>query len=706
MTLPEPWEELDAFDTFTYLIVCPLGILASLALMIAHVVYKELRKQPGDLVFMIACSELILSTHWMASAIRTRYISTTYEDDSLFCAYNSFFALLAGTMDTFYNVSFLFYVLFAIRHAVQKGWKPKKTFHIANALIVIAMFVTAHRGRNKYGTCSVSVSRVSLPMGGFVLFVSIVLASIVYQYTKRSLPSLGTDMAKLRRDFLNFYGSYIKAYIVICCMVFLSYFCQFMGQNQNHPGSNRDYRGMLFNLGRVGNTAKALLPLVLFFIRSQDPVIQKRIFKPYENVANQLTQFLKDRGTQKKNGTRSFTGSLENSSDIEKGIMRQEYLGQVDNNLEEEMMTEADDIFWMDLLPGKAKEAFTRTFLACIESYYPNQIARLIEQEGVSIPNHATEFIDLLIEGEDIMAKLKTNDTICSCRMTIQAPMLFRDILTNNNRIINFKESFDIVKNQVNIQQAGENKGGASGELFMFSHDSQLIIKTMTQAEEIEMTKILYDYSQYHMYNKKSIMAKIIGMFQFKIEGTPNPIKLVVMENIFTIPKDAILRKYDCKGSRYSRKVLPKPENFDTEVQTKDVLKDLDFIAIEKQIDFLDKNHRLTLLTSIKRDSDFFRSHGIIDYSLIIAVVRRRFIDQPYIDRELLAGGLHLIATPNPNVFYMIGIIDYLQTYTWGKAAERVLKRIKTCNPTLETSTQPPERYANRFYGFAEKSFK
>lgn len=707
MTVPQPWEELDAFDTFTYMIVCPLGILASLALMIAHLVYKELRKQPGDLVFMIATSELILSTHWMASAIRTRYVSSSYDDDSIFCKVNSFFALLAGTMDTFYNVSFLFYVLFAIRNAVQKGWKPQKTFHVANAIILVFMFVMAHQGRNKYGTCSVKVSRVNIPMGGLILLVSIVLAIIVYQYTKRSLPSLGKDMARLRRDFLNFYGLYIKAYIMICCTVFLSFAFQFMGENQNMPGSYRDYRGMLFNLGRVGNTAKALLPLVLFFIRSQDPIIQKRIFKPYEKVTNQLMQFIRDRSPVNKPAKlASFEGSIEDIRESEKSPYPVFQPEEVRNNLEEELCSNTDDIFWMELLPGKAKEAFTRTFLASIRHYYPNHISRLISQGGPATPSHATDFVDLLIDGEEFMRMLGTTETICSCRMTIQAPMLFRDILMNNSRVVNFEESFDIQKNQACIQQAGENKGGASGELFMFSHDSQLIIKTISPEDELSLGKILYDYSQYHRYNQGSMMAKILGMFQFQIEGTPRPIKLVVMENILTVPKDAILRKYDCKGSTHSRKVLKKKEDLDVNTQFKDVLKDLDFMEIEDQINFLDKNHRMAILTSLKRDADFLRSHNIIDYSMIIAVVKRRAIDQPFIDRELKAGGFHLIATPNPGVFYMIGIIDYLQTYTWGKAAERVLKRIKACNPNLQTSSQPPEKYATRFYGFAEKSFK
>lgn len=712
MVAPQLWEELDAFDTFTYLIVCPLGILASLALMIVHIAYKELRKQPGDLVFMIAFSEFLLSIHWLSSSIMTTYIKgSSYDDDSTFCKFNTYLALISGTMDTFYNVSFLFYIIFALRNSIQKNWKPKKLYHVANGCLIIIMLIMAHRGRNKYGTCSVRVGTSSILSGGLILLLSILMAAIVYLHTKRSLPSLGAEMVRLRRDFLNFYGSYIKAYIVICSIVFFSYFCQLVGQNQNEPGTHRNFYGTLFNLGRLGNTAKALLPLVLFFIRSQDPALKNRIFKPYEAVAGQLNQLIKNANPSLKPRPQNFDGSLDQSStgssDYPLPETRSASETRLDKvkNLQEELMTDTDDAYWMDLLPGKVKEAFTRTFLASILKYYPSHLAMLINQRAPSSHASAVEFVDLLVEGEDLMRQLGTTDTICSCRMTIQAPKLFRDILVNNNRVVNFEESFDLKKNAVAIQQAGENKGGASGELFMFSHDSQLIIKTISPEDEIQLTKILYDYSQYHHYNKGSMMAKILGMFQFKMEGTGKPIKLMVMENIFTIPKEAVLRKYDCKGSLYKRKVVPNPLDFSKDTPTKNVLKDVDFTEIDKCVNFLDKQHRLVVLAAIKRDVDFFVSHGLMDYSLIIGVIRRRPIDQDCINKELQAGGYHLIATPDPSVFFMIGIIDYLQPYTWSKAFERIFKRIRTCNPRLETSTQPPERYAKRFYAFTEKNF-
>lgn len=707
MTAPQPWQELDTFDTYTYLIICPLGILASLALMVVHIMFKELRKQPGDLVFMIALSEFLLGIHWFGSAIRTSLISTTYDDDSSFCTFNKYLAVIAGSMDTFYNASFLLYVLFALRSSIKKSWKPRRLYHIANAVIVILMLIVSNKGRNRYGTCSVQVNTKSLTLGGILMFLSIILAIVVYFHTKNSLPSMGLKMAKLRRDFLNFYGSYIKAYLFIVTVVFFSYLCQILGENQNEPHVHKNASGFLFNLGRLGNTAKALLPLVLFFIRVLDPALQNRISKPVEKVANQLTQLVKDLTPRARN-TNPTSPDLasDHDSDVDYPRPPSDTRFSLENmNLEQELLTESDDTYWMEMLPGKVKEAFTRTFMASITQYYPNHLATLINQGIKSQPVHASESVDFLVRGEELMNFLGTNDAICNCRMTIFAPMLFRDILTNNNRVVNFESSFNIHANEANIKEAGENKGGASGELFMFSHDNQLIIKTITAEDEKVFSKVLYDYSQYHKFNKGSIMAKIIGMFQFVIEGSNKPIRLVILENIFTIPKTSIIRKYDVKGSHYQRKVLSRPQDLDKSTPIKNTLKDLDFTEIERQINFLDKQHRMNILSTIKRDTDFFLSHGLIDYSMIIGVVQRNLCDQDSINKELQAGGYHLIATTDPHYFYVIGIIDYLQLYTWGKAFERFFKRLKTCNPRLDTSAQPPHKYAKRFFTFAEKYF-
>ena len=140
--------------------------------------------------------------------------------------------------------------------------------------------------------------------------------------------------------------------------------------------------------------------------------------------------------------------------------------------------------------------------------------------------------------------------------MTVFAPKLFRDILANNHRVVNFEKSLDISANHEQIKRAGESGGGASGELFLFSHDHQLILKTITQDEYKVLTDLLYDYSVYMKIRPDSMISKIYGLFEFEFPGTSKPVRLVIMENLFTVNNDAILRRYDLKGSTYSRKAF------------------------------------------------------------------------------------------------------------------------------------------------------
>ena len=104
------------------------------------------------------------------------------------------------------------------------------------------------------------------------------------------------------------------------------------------------------------------------------------------------------------------------------------------------------------------------------------------------------------------------------------------------------------------------------------------------------------------------------------------------------------------------------------------------------------------MLSSIKRDLVFFRKHNIIDYSLIVSVVDKSKLPAQYLYTEKQNGNYRLLESEeDPNIAYFIGIIDYFQLYTIKKRLERLYKRIKRCNSNLETSSQPPQRYATRF---------
>ena len=54
------------------------------------------------------------------------------------------------------------------------------------------------------------------------------------------------------------------------------------------------------------------------------------------------------------------------------------------------------------------------------------------------------------------------------------------------------------------------------------------------------------------------------------------------------------------------------------------------------------------------------------------------------------------------NLVYCFGIIDYFQKWTFGKYMERFAKRFTNCNSNLNTSAQPPRKYALRFQEFVK----
>jgi hypothetical protein len=695
--------ELDVFDTYTYLILCPISMLASLLLFFAHLFYKELRKQPGDLILMIALSEFALAFHWFLSALHTSLITKPYEDTDTFCTINSWIAVVAATMDTFYNIAFFAYIIFALKNSVKQGFMPRKSFHACTILIVLLILANTKRGRNKYGTCSSKLESGNLWTGALFMLISVLFSAWVYLYTKRSLPNFGAEMSAIRRDFLNFYGSYLKAYIIIISVVFTSMLIQTQADDQTSPTIRpKTMQGYLFNLGRLGNTAKALLPILLFFIRCQDPLVQKHVFKPLLGVQNTLRRFT-------FSNPKSPKKDPLNPEALDPALEGDSYDSMTPNQktaFEAEMMNEnSDDMLWMNLLSDKVKESFTRTFLAGIILTYPTLISELLHAVSVTDPDKSdsTGACRYDLEGEKMMALLETQESICSCEMTIYAPVLFKDVLVNSTKVVNFEHSLNIRDNAENIKKAGESKGGASGELFMFSHDSQIIIKTITQAEFIVFTDMLYDYSQFLKFNRHSLIAKIYGMFEFKFRGSDKAIKLIVMENLCTLPSPSVLRKYDLKGSTYSRRVVKNYQDFDRSVAAPETMKDIDFLNVDEALRFLHPQQRLDVVSRINRDVNFFKAHKIIDYSLFVVFVRRSHCSGAMLEQQLASSGFRVIQSQNPDHLYFLGIIDYFQLYTLSKRLEACWKKTKTCSPSLQTSSQPPRYYGDRFFSFVQK---
>ena len=89
-----------------------------------------------------------------------------------------------------------------------------------------------------------------------------------------------------------------------------------------------------------------------------------------------------------------------------------------------------------------------------------------------------------------------------------------------------------------------------------------------------------------------------------------------------------------------------------------------------------------TTIEKLISDSKFLEEHNIMDCSVLLKICRPSSATSPF----LFHGEKHT---------YCIGIIDFLQKYTWAKQAELKIKSI--LNEKEQISCQDPTKYAKRF---------
>ncbi len=174
---------------------------------------------------------------------------------------------------------------------------------------------------------------------------------------------------------------------------------------------------------------------------------------------------------------------------------------------------------------------------------------------------------------------------------------------------------------QINESSATAGDGGKSGEFFFFSHDNNLMLKTVSKQELRVIRHILPNYYEHLKNNRDSLITRIYGIFEFH-DLEDESIILILMRNIrgcSTAVKETVLRKYDIKGSSFDREVLRGVDgaNLDDKEPCERTLKDTDFLQLERCLN-LDLALSASLLTRLERDAAFFMRNGIIDYSVFI----------------------------------------------------------------------------------------
>jgi len=298
----------------------------------------------------------------------------------------------------------------------------------------------------------------------------------------------------------------------------------------------------------------------------------------------------------------------------------------------------------------------------------------------------------------------KTRYTILNGTFRVYAPEMFRDFMEKDKEIFDIGESLDFIANREQIRAAGGASSGKSGEFFFFSRDRKLIIKTIPCVEMDMLIEILQKYEEHFNTNPNSLIAKIYGAYTYENTDLGLKFNIILIKNICGLPSRFVERIYDMKGSKYDREVLKNQDLDEISEVRGQVLKDVDFVKYERKL-YIKEELKEAFLSQIERDSLFFRSVKLIDYSFMVFIVDKKKAAR---ERSLSVDGQNigqesfnsLANIKEEGLYYNVGIIDYLQPYNFKKAFERFMKRVRKLSPQLDTSSQDPEYYSGRFIRF------
>ncbi|CAH0546520.1 unnamed protein product [Brassicogethes aeneus] len=224
-------------------------------------------------------------------------------------------------------------------------------------------------------------------------------------------------------------------------------------------------------------------------------------------------------------------------------------------------------------------------------------------------------------------------------------------------------------------------RGGKSGSNFSKTTDDRFILKEMSK-NEVQL--FLESASNYFAYMQRcytagqpTLLGKIVGIYQIIFKNNSNitlRTNLLVMENLFY--NRTVSQKFDLKGSMRNRLVHPENQEGEIVLLDENLLK----MTCDNPLYIL-PHSKSVLIATIQNDTEFLSTQSVMDYSLLVGLDTEK--------KELV-----------------LGIIDYIRTFTWDKKIETMVKKTGILGgqgklPTIIS----PEEYQKRFIEAMHKYF-
>ncbi len=228
----------------------------------------------------------------------------------------------------------------------------------------------------------------------------------------------------------------------------------------------------------------------------------------------------------------------------------------------------------------------------------------------------------------------------------------------------------------------------------------------MKSISNSEMSTFCKNFNNYHLHlkeNPQSLIVRILGAFKLYWEA--DSMSIIIMENLCGINKKYVERAFDLKGSKYNRSVLTGEQIEDTTIRSK-IFKDNDFMEMQQNLK-VSKPDADKFMKKIEIDTEFLAKNNLIDYSMLIFIVNKTKYLKDHTEEEMNRNpgrNNAIIQAYNlPGLEYHVGIVDFLQPYNMQKFLEKNIKIAINMDTKIETSSQDPVYYKDRFQKFFRK---
>lgn len=663
------------------------GILFSLLL-----IYPDLRKHPGDLIQGIAISTVMISIMWFSwSSIRL--IDPQHTDHSISPIFGQISVALFSLL-LCYLVFFLFTSWMSIKYAVKKPWMP--TGPAAHILVLMMTagftYLIIHNHQefyffNYYSRDPKDGHRIFI-VPFFILLAMVIITLILRRDTISRLPDLKKLIYNSKQDFFDFYPTFMLVSVflqgsIICTNILKESFLDVPA---------------VFDIVIFFESVMQLVSIfsLIYLFITRDPKIQRKLGDSSVQIP-----FLVDSAASKR--LASARPSRRPTRDEGMDMIK------VSTGLQSALIQNSALLINEVNLALKQSQVFSALYALryCMMKNSKQPIQYELN-EGVLLTDPASE------RDRENLARCRGRVEFLDLTINQFAPGIFAEILKMDSDYLDIDGALDLFSNQdqIQIKKAGNADGGRSGEFFFFSSDNKLIIKTANSDEIAALLSNLDDFVYHFSKNPDSIIAKIYGAFEVEFANGGEKLRLIVMQNIgMGVPKTATIRNYDLKGSTVARLVIEDEKEKealinDRSAVVRKILKDQDFMNLERRGLGLQLQDRHRLVTQLRTDAIFLGTHGLLDYSLL---VQKYAISRMPVNIAGPSGfGAHTLRNLRTvdiedGFGVNVGIIDYLGEYTMGKRFERYSKIMMSCNPNVNISALDPIRYCERFATFCQE---